>query len=716
MLRMTARRPLTLHVSALSDAEYAAFTAALRELAAPAPAAAHSESAWEDVALGVREARGWLRGRYGAVLDGTVIDQILKHFSPELAPQDTLTRGQFFAVLRLIAHAQSGAPVDESLVFVQANPEPGSPQTHTPRRTGAASTKSAPPPPPPPRPSTAPENALTTATATSATTPTLPPRAAPPPPPIPQSANPFTRSLSLSMPTPRPRRVHQDAEDPPGAGAEPDIHTHASDAPVSSNPFRTRTRTQAQPAKSTPPPAPSLSSASSSSSSPSNPRQYAYAYASPPLPPRKPPAPALLPPPRHASLTTPPAPKYRVHSTPAPPVSSSAKSYSLASPALLPPPPKPPKPPQATSPLIKQSLQAAKGAQSVKEVMDGLRRERRLEVIKKSGGAERSSSGSRSRSPNGEGALYRGVSPPHSFYDVAAARIGRTASPSSFSTSSGMSDAGAQPQRAPSTTTMSTTPKMLPLHSPFAHVVTPDTPVSPGPGPDPDPEPSSPAAFPTTSPGAAPTAYSPGYSTYSPGHSPGARRTKSLHHPSPGSTHAAQTQTQTQQAQTQTQSPTHAQGPPMPPPRRRRPESVQVPPMHGRRASASVFGTPPHSAQNAAPPGPAPEPTMRDALQRTLATLRPGAGFESARVKAEGRVWPGGYVKGLAKGREGEGEGGRLVGSGGRGGSVDGDDEGDGGFGQDREWGVGEGGGEGGVERDELKMPVRPGEGWTALT
>lgn len=113
------------------------------------------------------------------------------------------------------------------------------------------------------------------------------------------------------------------------------------------------------------------------------------------------------------------------------------------------------------------------------------------------------------------------------------------------------------------------------------------------------------------------------------------------------------------------------------------------------------------------------ESGMLDTLQRTFATLRPGAGFESARVRAEGRMWPSGYVKGLAKGRGGgEGEGGRLV-------DGEGDEEGDGGFGQDGSWdddekeGTGGGGGGkggvGGMERDELKMPVRPGEGWTTL-
>lgn len=112
---------------------------------------------------------------------------------------------------------------------------------------------------------------------------------------------------------------------------------------------------------------------------------------------------------------------------------------------------------------------------------------------------------------------------------------------------------------------------------------------------------------------------------------------------------------------------------------------------------------------------------MLDTLHRTIATLRPGPGFESARVKAEGRVWPSGYVKGLAKGRGGqEGEGGRLVRDSV---GVDGDDEGDGGFGQDQDWEpeiddderdvVGRGRLR---ERDDLKMPMKPGEGWTVLT
>ena len=45
--------------------------------------------------------------------------QILRLFYPQLAPSDSLTAGQFYAVLRLIVHVQNGKEVDESLVFSQ---------------------------------------------------------------------------------------------------------------------------------------------------------------------------------------------------------------------------------------------------------------------------------------------------------------------------------------------------------------------------------------------------------------------------------------------------------------------------------------------------------------------------------------------------------------------------------------------------------------------
>jgi len=98
-----------------------------------------------------------------------------------------------------------------------------------------------------------------------------------------------------------------------------------------------------------------------------------------------------------------------------------------------------------------------------------------------------------------------------------------------------------------------------------------------------------------------------------------------------------------------------------------------------------------------------------DALQRTFATLRPGSGFESARFRAEGRVLPSGYAK---VGSEGE----RL---------VDDMDSGEHGEVEEEEGVVRRGASmndregrsalEVQHERDEFKMPVRPGEGWVAL-
>lgn len=48
-----------------------------------------------------------------------ILLQILRFFAPGLANTDVLTGGQFFAVLRLIAHAEQGKDVDRSLGFVQ---------------------------------------------------------------------------------------------------------------------------------------------------------------------------------------------------------------------------------------------------------------------------------------------------------------------------------------------------------------------------------------------------------------------------------------------------------------------------------------------------------------------------------------------------------------------------------------------------------------------
>lgn len=57
-------RPLTLHASALSDAEYTLFTADFRDLLDDSDMTARTDAYYEDATLGVREVRAWLRGRH----------------------------------------------------------------------------------------------------------------------------------------------------------------------------------------------------------------------------------------------------------------------------------------------------------------------------------------------------------------------------------------------------------------------------------------------------------------------------------------------------------------------------------------------------------------------------------------------------------------------------------------------------------------------------
>lgn len=113
-----------------------------------------------------------------------------------------------------------------------------------------------------------------------------------------------------------------------------------------------------------------------------------------------------------------------------------------------------------------------------------------------------------------------------------------------------------------------------------------------------------------------------------------------------------------------------------------------------------------------------------DTLQRTfssLSTLKPGPGFDSARIRAEGRVLPSGFSKlgGKGKGMEKErlmddvddGDGdensrGRAFGSYERGRKIDTvtrDDTGLSGLSQDS-------------AMDNFKVPVNSNEGWVSLS
>lgn len=98
-------RRLSLHISALTDDEYAQYTPVLNDLAPDG-----------EQVISVREARAWLRGRH----PDAPVDEILRLFSPTMKAGDTMSIGQFYAAMRLLTHAQTqGNGVDKALAFVQ---------------------------------------------------------------------------------------------------------------------------------------------------------------------------------------------------------------------------------------------------------------------------------------------------------------------------------------------------------------------------------------------------------------------------------------------------------------------------------------------------------------------------------------------------------------------------------------------------------------------
>jgi hypothetical protein len=63
-------RPLLLHTSALNNEEYEYYTSCLRDLSWTDEAGAESQkddAYYENLLIGVRELRGWLRGKFGQV-------------------------------------------------------------------------------------------------------------------------------------------------------------------------------------------------------------------------------------------------------------------------------------------------------------------------------------------------------------------------------------------------------------------------------------------------------------------------------------------------------------------------------------------------------------------------------------------------------------------------------------------------------------------------
>ncbi|KZV80295.1 hypothetical protein EXIGLDRAFT_845682 [Exidia glandulosa HHB12029] len=389
-------RPLTLHLSALSDDEYTLYTSSLSEISTPPPSNDGNDSWWEDRIVSLREARGWMRGRYG--VDGVVIDKILRNFSPTLGPADTLSAGQFFAAMRLVLYAQRGTEPDRSLVFVQP---PALPSTSAPVPAAPAPTTLLPPPRPPSGPLSAP-----------VTDSQLQQRASPPP--VPQSANPFQRSTSTS----RPAAPETITLRPPPKKPSPD--PFASPPPIQTgNPFHRTSTSAALPTPATSP----------------TPSHFPLPAISPPLPPRKP---AFLPPPtRHTS-------------TPATAMGTLPRN--------LPPPP-PPKPaslassstsgaPHLTSDLINRSLSVARSVGVQRRAENELAGARMLEVIRSS-----------STSPNSTGMGVGSVGMSAGTQVFAKARSPRPSPPAStiFSTSTNASEASLEriattrfPSRSPS--------------------------------------------------------------------------------------------------------------------------------------------------------------------------------------------------------------------------------------------------------------------------
>jgi hypothetical protein len=71
-MSMSARR-LSLHPSALSDAEHALFTASLADLAdVDSTSNDNIVMDWNRISVRVREARAWLCGRYASLGTGTI--------------------------------------------------------------------------------------------------------------------------------------------------------------------------------------------------------------------------------------------------------------------------------------------------------------------------------------------------------------------------------------------------------------------------------------------------------------------------------------------------------------------------------------------------------------------------------------------------------------------------------------------------------------------
>ena len=347
-------RQLSLHVSALNDFEYSAYTEALRDLIADDQPPSDD---YQNVSVGAREVRAWLRGRYASMPLSDVDavrsplafqkissprPQILKLFYPTLSAQDTFNAGQFFAVMRLVTHARSGKGVSKTLAFTQGAAMPtvlaqqparidSTPHLAHPRNDSER---------PLSRPTSRPQS---------------PSKQPPPSHPSRYNGRRASYMTSISDHNPFHRGDHRDADPtlplpplvPPKPPTHPDVNPLVSDStppviPYSAyNPFMSRSKSERRP-----------------------PGQDELPSKVPPLPPRKP-----------------------ITLQPASPQATSIKSVPLSTNPF-----RPPKPSHLVSPLMKQSLEASRAGVVQRKVEENLNQERVLQVLKSSSVRNRSSS------------------------------------------------------------------------------------------------------------------------------------------------------------------------------------------------------------------------------------------------------------------------------------------------------------------------------------
>ncbi|EJD02526.1 uncharacterized protein FOMMEDRAFT_21224 [Fomitiporia mediterranea MF3/22] len=346
---MAPKRNLFLHLSALSDTEFATYVEALQDIMdaddGDGGKPMLSDEEFEGRRVSIPVVRAWMKGRFRD-LGSAEIDKVLQLFA-SLTPQKEMSGGQLLAALRLLMHARHGQEICEGNVFVQADPSSPATSRISPSSSSAR-----------------------TMVRTDFPTTDAPPS---PPKTVPANLNPFFQRTRPPIPPPTdlstdPRRASlSSASGLPPISSKPRVDGIGV-PPGSTNPFLQRAKTHS----GTYEPNPSGSGRT------------------PPLPPRKPSHISSL----NAFPKPPPVPAKLVHSVPPrQPNSSASVSSSSNSPPNAPSPSA-----HFVTPLMQQSLLASRVGASLKRAQDEAERTRVLEVIRSS--ADSSVSRDRTKSPS----------------------------------------------------------------------------------------------------------------------------------------------------------------------------------------------------------------------------------------------------------------------------------------------------------------------------